>query len=267
MPRRFSPARPRWAWALSLMLLPAAGAGGLAACSQTNAVSLDDGGTPDATTDSGISGMDAAEEAEEASCAVDAGPYSSAEVALGLQLVGQHKCENCHGSTLEGNNDGVPSLTVEGGLAYPPNLTSDPATGLGCWTDDQIENAILNGIDNMGMPLCPPMPRFGHEGDAGLDQAQAAAVVAYLRSLTHTVNNVPSTPDCPQPTLPEAGPEASTEAGPDASTEASTDASTEASSDSSTEDAPADAGSPDATSSADAGDASAIGDGATEGGD
>jgi mono/diheme cytochrome c family protein len=253
------------------MLVPAAGAGGLAACSQTGAVSLDDGGTPDATTDSGISGMDATEEAEqEASCAVDAGPYSDAEVALGLQLVGLHKCENCHGSTLEGNNDGVPSLTVEGGLAYPPNLTPDPGTGLGCWTDDQIENAILNGIDNMGMPLCPPMPRFGHEGDAGLDQAQAAAVVAYLRSLTPTVNNVPNTPNCPQPTVPEAGPEAgpeaSTEAGTDASSEASSDASTEASSDSSTEDAPADAGS-DVTSSADAGDASPIGDGSVEAGD
>ena len=258
MPRRLSPAL-RWC-ALALMLFPAAGAGGLAACSQTGAVSLDDGGMPDATTDSGISGMDATEETEqEASCAVDAGPYSDAEVALGLQLVGQHKCENCHGSTLEGNNDGVPSLTVEGGIAYPPNLTSDPATGLGCWTDDQIENAILNGIDNMGMPLCPPMPRFGHEGDAGLDQAQAAAVVAYLRSLQHAVNNVPDTPNCPQPTVPEAGPEASTEAG-------ETEASTEASTDSSTEDSPTDAG-PDATSSADAGDASPIGDGAVEAGD
>lgn len=251
------------------MLFPAAAAGGLAACSQTNAVSLDDGGTPDATTDNGMSGMDAAdatEDAEEASCAVDAGPYSDAEVALGLQLVGQHKCENCHGSTLEGNNDGVPSLTVEGGIAYPPNLTSDPGTGLGCWTDDQIENAILNGIDNMGTPLCPPMPRFGHEGDAGLDQAQVAAVVAYLRSLTPTVNNVPNTPNCPQPTVPEAGPEASTEAGTDASTEAGSDASTEASPDSSTEDAPADAGS-DVTSNADAGDASPIADGAVEAGD
>jgi hypothetical protein len=156
----------------------------------------------------------------------------------------------------------VPSLTVEGGLAYPPNLTGDPSTGLGCWTDEQIENAMLNGIDNMGMPLCPPMPLFGHEGDAGLDQAQAAAVVAYLRSLPITVNNVPNTPNCPPPTVPEAGPEASTEAGP----EASTDASTEASSDSSAEETSTDAGS-DSTPSADAGDAGPIGDGAVDGGD
>jgi hypothetical protein len=237
------------------MLIPAAGAGGLSACSQTGAVSLDDGGTPDATTtDTGVgtdAATDATEEAEqEASCAVDAGPYSDAEVALGLQLVGLHKCETCHGATLSGNNDGVPSLTVEGGVAYPPNLTSDPSTGLGCWTDDQIENAILNGIDNMGMPLCPPMPRFGHEGDAGLDQAQAAAVVAYLRSLPITVNEVPNTPNCPAPTVPEAGPEASTDASSDSSAgEGSTDAGS------------------DSTTSADAGDAGSIGDGAVDDGD
>lgn len=238
------------------MTIPAAGALGLglAACNSTGAVALD-GGPGDATADTSVgadAGMDATEEPEqEASCAVDAGPYSDAEVALGLQLVGLHKCENCHGDTLSGNNDGVPSLTVEGGLAYPPNLTPDPATGLGCWTDEQIENAILNGIDNMGMPLCPPMPLFGHEGDAGLDQDQAAAVVAYLRSLPPTVNQVPNTPNCPAPTVPEAGPEASTE---------------EAGLDGSTEEAGSD-GSTDATSNGDASDAGPIGDAAVEGGD
>src|SRR5580700_533716 len=119
----------------------------------------------------------------EASCAVDAGALDDAEVALGQQVVGSHRCEQCHGANLEGNFDGVQSPTTEGGTAYPPNLTSDPATGLGCWTNDQIENAILNGIDNQGMPLCPPMPRWGHLDDGGLDAAEALAVVQFLRSL------------------------------------------------------------------------------------
>jgi hypothetical protein len=211
--------------ALASLLLPAASAA-LAACDDggTLAVHPDSGTAPgDATTPdvgAGDAGADVAEEPEEeASCAVDAGPLDAATIAEGLQLVGQHRCENCHGSTLSGNNDGVPSLTAEGGLAYPPNLTPDPATGLGCWTNAQIENAILNGIDNEGMPLCSPMPLFGHLGDAGLDETQAAAIVEYLRSLPIDVNNVPNTPNCPVPPpveagTPDSGGDAATEAGP-----------------------------------------------------
>jgi hypothetical protein len=218
--------RPAFAlrcFALGLLLVPATGAA-LAACddSGTLAIAPDSGAhAGDATT--ADTSVDAGEEpSEEASCAVDAGPLDDAQVALGLQLVGIHKCEDCHGDTLSGSNDGVPSLTAEGGLAYPPNLTLDPATGLGCWTNEQIVNAILNGVDNEGMPICNPMPQFGHLGDAGLDQAQAAAIVEYLRSLPIIVNNVPSTPNCPVPPPKEAGAadsgaEAATEAGPDAS--------------------------------------------------
>lgn len=210
--------------ALTLLVVPMTAAT-LAACDGNGTLALaPDSGTKaltDATTvDTGAdSSVDATEEPaeEEASCAVDAGPLDDATVALGQQLVILHKCENCHGMTLTGMNDGVPSRTAEGGLAYPPNLTSDPGTGLGCWTNAQIENAILNGIDNEGMPLCNPMPVFGHLGDAGLDPVQAEAIVEYLRSLPHTVNNVPDTPNCPVPPPVEAGAEDSgSDAGGDA---------------------------------------------------
>jgi hypothetical protein len=158
---------------------------------------------PQAQADAGV-GLEAS--AAEASCAVDAGTLDDAQVALGQAVVGAHRCDQCHGANLEGNFDGVQSPTTEGGTAYPPNLTSDPATGLGCWTNDQIENAILNGIDNQGMPLCPPMPRWGHLDDGGLDAAEAWAVVQFLRSLPIVSLQVPSTPNCSQP---EAGTDAS----------------------------------------------------------
>jgi len=179
-----------------------------------------EGGSSDATI------PDAGVDAEgEASCAVDVGPLDDAEVALGQAIVTAHRCTRCHGGTLSGNFDGVRSPTVEGGLAYPPNLTSDPATGLGCWTDDQIENAFLNGIDNEGMPLCPPMPRFGHLTDGGLiDAGEARAVVEFLRSLPIFVNAVPSTPDCTvsDAAAPDAG--STIDAGSDAGDAASEDA-------------------------------------------
>jgi hypothetical protein len=209
-------------WALGLLVLPATG-GALAACSNNGslAAALDSGTSPvDATTDAApdTSAIDATEEpAEEASCAVDGGPIDDAEAVLGLQLVGQHRCENCHGSTLAGNPDGVRSLTAEGGLAYPPNLTPDPTNGLGCWTDEQIVDAILDGVDKQGMPLCAPMPQFGHLGEAGLDLAQAQDIVEYLRTLPINPHGVPNTPSCPVPPPKEAGaPEAGTDAAADA---------------------------------------------------
>jgi len=130
-----------------------------------------------------------------------------------------------------------------GGLGLPPNLTSDPATGLGCWTNAQIENAILNGTDNEGMPLCPPMPRFGHlAGDGGLDGAGAQAVVAYLRSLAVVVYQVPDTPNCAAPSDggADAGMDSGMDAGvvdsgrdarPESGADAHSDAAREASSD------------------------------------
>jgi hypothetical protein len=206
------------------------------ACSNGNgnAARPGDGGAHDATVDGGDAGdaaldagateagSDATDDASDAmdldaaaSCpAVDAGPLDDAEVALGQQIVSAHKCPSCHGETLSGNFNGVPSPTLEGGTAYPPNLTSDPATGLGCWTNAEIENAFLNGIDNQGTPLCPPMPRFGHI-DGGFGPTEAHAVVQYLRSLPIFSQDVPSTPDCPPPDV-DAEAEAATDATADA---------------------------------------------------
>ncbi len=272
----------------ALVLAPLA-SGLLAACGDDTVLLPDaDGGasadatTPDVSVDSA---PEASAEAGDASDAAptctpfDAGALDPNAVDAGLQLVGTHKCENCHGSTLSGNKDGVPSTTAMGGFAYPPNLTPDPTTGLGCWTNAQIENAILNGIDNEGMPLCNPMPVFGHiDGGAGLTPAQAALVVAYLRSLPPVSNLVMNTPDCPVPPTPDAGPEAGVDAAPEAG-EAGSDAGTEAgagdagASDGSangsdaTVDAatPADGGAEAATEAGDDGSTQAAGDAADDG--
>jgi hypothetical protein len=217
--------------ALGLLVLPAA-SGVVVACSSGSGGGVTpatDGSAADGmATDVGIdvtadtTAVDATEESsEEAGCEVDAGPIDDADLVLGLQLIGQHRCEYCHGSTLSGNNDGVASLTAEGGLAYPPNLTPDPGTGLGCWTDPQIVNAILYGVDNHGTALCAPMPQYGHNGAASLDEMQAQAIVEYLRTLPIHVNAVPNT-SCPAPPpppeagAPDSGGDAASEAGGDA---------------------------------------------------
>jgi len=218
--------------AIVMFLLRAEWAG-LTACTSSGTASPAEAGHVADATMAEAAGMkpeaagamgEAAGATAEASCAVDAGALDDATVAFGQQLVTLHKCASCHGSSLSGNFDGVPSATAEGGTAYPPNLTPDPATGLGCWTNDQIVNAILNGIDNEGMPLCPPMPRWGHI-DGGLDLTQAQAVVEYLRSLAAASSQVPNTPNCPEL---EAGEDASEDASVDATRDAAGDAAGDA---------------------------------------
>jgi hypothetical protein len=230
---------------VSLWLLPLACA--LAACvgDDTNAPLPDAGAsnTPDATV-----GADAAPDAsadEGGACTpFDAGALDDASVARGLSLIKQYKCQKCHGQTLTGNNNGVQTSY---GTAYPPNLSPDPESGLGCWTKDQVLTAMLHGTDNEGAPICPPMPRFG-EIDGGLDRDAAASIADFLRSLTPVPNDVPST-DCSG--MGDGGLDAGTDAGGDAGTDASVDGGvavgTDAGSDAAVDDAAADDAAADAS--------------------
>jgi mono/diheme cytochrome c family protein len=60
-----------------------------------------------------------------------------------------------------------------------PNITPDPETGIGNWTDDELARAIREGIGRDGRALFPMMPykSFRHMSDEDL-----ASVIVYLRS-------------------------------------------------------------------------------------
>jgi mono/diheme cytochrome c family protein len=115
-----------------------------------------------------------------------------ARLARGTYLVtsAHPPCALCH-SPLEGTGGG---LTVKDGMwlagrnwqpdgvpfVTAPNLTSDPETGIGTWTDDQLARAIREGIGHDGRTLFPIMPyeRFRNMSDEDL-----ASIIVYLRSL------------------------------------------------------------------------------------
>lgn len=111
----------------------------------------------------------------------DAGP----EAAIGEQFVAQRGCPTCHQErgqgTLSGND-----VAVSGTMAFPANLTPDRTTGLGGWADEQIIRAFRYGVGNDEAELCPTMPRFDAIGDV-----EAAAIVAYLRSLPSVTRAIP----------------------------------------------------------------------------
>jgi len=72
--------------------------------------------------------------------------------------------------------------------AYARNITPDPETGIGKWTDAQLVRAIREGIRPDGSLIGPPMP---FEFYRGISDADAQALVAYLRAQPPVKNVVP----------------------------------------------------------------------------
>ena len=66
------------------------------------------------------------------------------------------------------------------GVSYASNLTPDPGTGLGSYTDAEIERALRSGVKKNGSPIMPPMPWPNY---ARLSPEDMSAVIAYLRGI------------------------------------------------------------------------------------
>ena len=79
---------------------------------------------------------------------------------------------------------GLPGRIVAG------NLTPDPETGAGSWTDDQLARAIREGVGHDGRALFPIMP---YEHYRNMSDEDLASVVVYLRSLPAIHNQLPAT--------------------------------------------------------------------------
>jgi Cytochrome c len=66
------------------------------------------------------------------------------------------------------------------GKVYAPNITPDPETGAGSWSDDQLARAIREGVGHDGRALFPFMP---YSDFRALSDGDLASIVGYLRSL------------------------------------------------------------------------------------
>jgi mono/diheme cytochrome c family protein len=80
----------------------------------------------------------------------------------------------------EGKGMGVMPLAGLPGTVVVPNLTPDPDSGLGRWTDGEIIRAIREGVDKDGQTLFPLMPYPGYRE---MSDEDVQAIVAYLRTL------------------------------------------------------------------------------------
>jgi hypothetical protein len=82
------------------------------------------------------------------------------------------------------------------GVSFTMNLTPDPETGLGRWTEQMFLDAIRTGRhEGRGRPILPPMP-IGVYRNA--TDADLKAIFAYLRTLPPIRNRIPQPVDPPE---------------------------------------------------------------------
>lgn len=82
------------------------------------------------------------------------------------------------------------------GVSFTANLTPDPETGLGKWTEDMFIATMRTGRhQGKGRPVLPPMPV---QILAALEDEDIKSVFAYLQSLTPVKNRVPAPVDPPE---------------------------------------------------------------------
>jgi len=75
------------------------------------------------------------------------------------------------------------------GVSYASNLTPDPETGLGTWTNVEIERALRSGVRKDGSPILPPMP---WPNFANMTADDMASLIAYLKSIPPVKHKVPA---------------------------------------------------------------------------
>lgn len=130
---------------------------------------------------------------------VDAAKFASpqqAELAMRGQYLYTVACALCHGSNASG---GGKVSWQKFGTLWVRNLTPDPETGLGNWTDAQIARAIRSGVSRDGYALHWQAMIWDHASN--WDEEDIRALIAYLRAIPAVQNKVnvdrpPSPDDC-----------------------------------------------------------------------
>ncbi len=130
-------------------------------------------------------------------------PEHRFQVERGKYLVELLGCGSCH---TDGALEGVPNFnrslagsgigiayssplgTENPGVIYPPNITPDMETGIGLWSDQEIDRAIRMGLGRHAGRRIAVMPWQGY---TKMTNEDVTAIVSYLRSIDPVEYQVP----------------------------------------------------------------------------
>ena len=123
---------------------------------------------------------------------LERGKYLAVHVAGCIDCHSQRDLTKYSGPVIPGTEGGGGFAFTEKfglpGVIYGRNITPDPETGIGTWTDDEILRAITMGINKKGDTLFPLMP-YPHFNRAAKEDL--LSIIAYIRTLKPIKNKVP----------------------------------------------------------------------------
>ncbi|MGF1547878.1 MAG: c-type cytochrome [Thiotrichales bacterium] len=107
----------------------------------------------------------------------------AAEVAAGEYLVRLAGCAACHTDNKTGGQPfaGGSAFPTAYGTFYAPNITPDPATGIGRWSEEDLGRALRYGIAPGGHAYYPVFPYTAY---TDLSDDDLGAIYAYLMTVT-----------------------------------------------------------------------------------
>jgi mono/diheme cytochrome c family protein len=117
---------------------------------------------------------------------IDKQDFKQIERGHYLSIVGD--CAACH--TLPGSGHdlaGGRAIETPFGVILAPNITPDPSTGIGAWTDEEFINAMTKGTGRNGAHLYPAMPYTYY---TKITRDDALAIRAYLNTVPAVQNPV-----------------------------------------------------------------------------
>lgn len=152
---------------------------------------------------------------------------TAARLERGRYLVeGPAHCFMCHSEANWQTPEAQPQTGRKGaGTIFPeegfswlvaPNITPDPETGAGTWTNEQFARAIREGIGHDGRRLFPIMPYMNFKN---MSDEDLVSVITYVRSVEPVRNPLPKTilPEVVKASLPPVEPITAPVAAPDMS--------------------------------------------------
>lgn len=124
-------------------------------------------------------------------------PDTTDKVALGKYLAHNLDCFSCHSADFKTNDFQVPErsegyfgggnkpFNLKGQVMLTANLTPDPVTGIGKWTEEQFIKAVKYGLKDGQPALQYPMNPYTQ-----LTDAEAGAIFQYLKTIPAIENKV-----------------------------------------------------------------------------
>ncbi|MCX8048999.1 MAG: cytochrome c [Methylohalobius sp.] len=97
-------------------------------------------------------------------------------------------CGNCHTAESGPLAAGGEPLITPFGTFYPPNLTPDPETGIGKWSEEEFIQALQEGISPEGQPYYPAFPFTSY---TKMSVRDIRALRAYLKALPAVKRRAP----------------------------------------------------------------------------